>query len=179
MKMIYWFWLLSQNFLLFVHSSVLSYLVSPFQLCFLSSDLTPSYSLFPPHQLSTLYTSSRWGNQSACYSLISDTIRVLILAPVSRCRGQSWLLPGWASELLSGTTSDAEWALSQLLSETDCRNKDSHADRFSSVTKVLSGQILSAGVWWCVLAAQKISYSSQTLINKHNMAPTRTKGVCV
>lgn len=74
---------------------------------FFSLNLSPSFPLLLPTYLSTLYTSSQWGNQSACYSLLSDMIRLLILAPVSRCRGQSChtaRLPGRASELLSGTT---------------------------------------------------------------------------
>lgn len=68
-----------------------------FHLCFSLFCRTPSLSLRPPDRL---YTRTQWGSQSACYSLISDTIQLLILDPASRCRNQCChmaQLPGWAS----------------------------------------------------------------------------------
>lgn len=46
------------------------------------------------HSLLSLQ-AARWGNQPACYRLISDTIGLLISAPVSL--RQARLLPGWAA----------------------------------------------------------------------------------
>ncbi len=139
-------------FLLFMHSFF--YLLFPkmliqpfFKICgIISSDLTPSSSLLPPQHLSALYTSSRWGNQSACYSLISDTIQLLILARVCQCRGQCYhiaRLPGRVSELLSRNHNQMlTWLFqSYCHKQTDWRKMDGQADRLSFIHQVLSRQI--------------------------------------
>lgn len=145
----------------------------------------PSLSSLPPNHLHILH-STQWGNQSACYSLISDLIQLLILVSVSQCRNQSChisQLLGWASEVRSRTMNRC-WLGSFTAIVT---NRHTVAIWIVTMTdfpssKKTSKQILPAGAWCCVVTAQKISYSGQTLINdgwKHHMAPTWKEAISV
>lgn len=115
--------------------------------------ISPLLSLCFLPTISPLSTSSRWGNQPACYSLISDTIRLLILAPVSQCRGQSCHISPAGELSLRAALRNHEQMLTGLFhsychKQTDCRSTDSHTDRFSFVQKSKLRQLEFDVVLW-------------------------------